>query len=99
MDIFLGFIVGFGAAFIWVWWISLFFREWRPSQISSLIFYSLICAPLFFIWHNGSTQWEPYGDFDFAYAFGSLLFWPVELASGIENLLKLESGTLGGWQN
>ena len=97
MDTFLGVIVGFGTALIWGRWVSIFFRVWKPSEISLWIFSFVVFIPLYFLWYNGNTSWEPYGELDFGNIFSSLLMWPIEIASGIENLFDLETGTLGGW--
>lgn len=109
MNSWIGFFVGFSIPFIWLGCLLLLFgvlrwvlddrflKEFTPSHISKIIGYFLLFAPLFYLWHNGNTTWEQYGDLDLVVAFFSLLMWPWEVASGLENLLELETGTLGGF--
>ena len=85
-------------SFIWIYAVVIVFAkvlEIKNDKIIMIIGF----APIIFLWHNGNQTWEPYGEFDLLHAFVSILTLPWEIAGGLENLLGLETGTLGGWPN
>ena len=59
---------------------------------------TLIAGIWFVLWLNGSSDWTDYdGGLNFGEVFVSLVMNPIEIASGVEHILNLEAGTLGGW--
>ena len=59
---------------------------------------TLIVGIWFVLWLNGSSDWTDYdGSINFGNVFVSLLMNPIEIVSGLEHLLNLEAGALGGW--
>ena len=98
LNLVLGTAVGLGVSFIWIYAVVIVFAkvlEIKNDKIIMIIGF----APIIFLWHNGNQTWEPYGEFDLLHAFVSILTLPWEIAGGLENLLGLETGTLGGWPN
>lgn len=94
----LGIVVGLGVSFILMYAVVIVFAKVLEIKNDKIIF-MIGFAPIIFLWHNGNQTWQPYGDFDPLYAFVSILTLPWEIAGGLENLLGLETGTLGGWPN
>ena len=94
----LGLVVGLGGSLILL--SAIIFVLEKFLEIGNFkISYMIACTPIIILWHNGNQTWEPYGEFDLLYAFASILTGPWEIAGGLENLLGLETGTLGGWPN
>ena len=94
----LGLVVGLGISFIFLYAVIIVLAKVLEIKNYKIIFI-IACAPIIFLWHNGNQTWEPYGDLDLLAAFVSILTLPWEIAGGLENLLGLETGTLGGWPN
>jgi len=94
----LGVVVGLGISFILLYAVIIVLAKVLEIKNDKVIFI-IACAPIIFLWHNGNQTWEPYGDLDLLAAFVSILTGPWEIAGGLENLLGLETGTLGGWPN
>ena len=93
----LGLLVGFGVMFGWGFVVILFSKNVLGSKNFGAFQIVACFGPLYFLWYNGNTNWEQYGEFELVEAVISLYAWPYEMASGIENILGLETGTLGGW--
>ena len=94
----LGLVVGLGVSLVLLSAVIFVFEKFLEIGNYKISF-MIASAPIIFLWHNGNQTWEPYGDFDLLYAFVSILTGPWEIAGGLENLLGLETGTLGGWPN
>ena len=70
----------------------------EATEKEGKIMITLIAGIWFVLWLNGSSDWTDYdGSINFGNVIGSLLMNPIEIVSGLEHLLNLEAGALGGW--
>jgi len=92
----LGLLVGIGVSTFFVYVAFLLLAKVLEINSDKIIFI-IAAAPIIFLWHHGNQSWTQYGEVDLLYAFVSIVTWPWEVAGGLENLLELETGTLGGW--
>ena len=94
---FFGLFVGLGIMFSWAFVVAHFFRIFITKEVNEVILVICFFGPLYFLWYNGNISWVDYGELSLENVFFSLYMHPLEIVNGIENVLKLETGTLGGW--
>ncbi len=99
---FLGIVVGFAIMGASTLLVAGAFRAVsggrKATEKEGKIMITLLAGIWFVLWLNGSSDWTDYdGGLNFGEVFVSLVMNPIEIASGVEHILNLEAGTLGGW--
>ena len=102
LGIVLGIVSGFaimgGSGLLVAWVFRAALGGKKPTEKENIIMTTLIVGIWFVLWINGSSDWTDYdGSINFGNVFVSLLMNPIEIVSGLEHLLNLEAGALGGW--